>query len=131
MTEEHQKAQSGGMRARFLGLAVAGYAVFGLVGCGSSPATGSAEWTNVCTVIRGLPSDPGAIAGNTNNSDLAALAVTAWADSGKALGDLGYDALASDAQRVAAAMTTSDVQGALTADTQFTVDKGASNLSGC
>jgi hypothetical protein len=44
---------------------------------------------------------------------------------------LAADALASDAQRVAAAMTAGDQQGALSANTQFNVDKASSNLGAC
>jgi hypothetical protein len=87
------------MRTGLIGLAAAGCAILGLAGCGSGPAPGSADWTKACTAMGNIPGGTGA-----TSTDFSAAFASMWSDGGSALGSLGYDALASDAQRVAAAM---------------------------
>jgi hypothetical protein len=99
---------------KVIGLTAAGCTVIGLAGCGSSqPATGSAQWTAACTSIATITIPWG---GATDT-----LPLTSY----------GYDAIATDAQRLDAARSAGDDQGAATAMTQFNVDLANTNLNTC
>jgi hypothetical protein len=120
------------MRNTIIGLAAAGCAILGLAGCGfGPPAPGSADWTKACTAMgnMGGTEDTGTV--NPVGAAIAAMYEKAWSDGSATFSATGYDALATDAQRVAAAMAADDQQGALSANTQFNVDKASSNLSVC
>ncbi|PZR80607.1 MAG: hypothetical protein DLM65_07720 [Candidatus Aeolococcus gillhamiae] len=112
------------MRTSFIGLA----AIVGLAGCGASgAANGSAAQTAACAAVTNdMPAN-----GVGDGTDPMGIGAMNWSTMGGVLTTSGYDTLAADVQRITSALQASDHQGALSALTQFNVDKAASNLAGC